>query len=148
MTTIKWRSIIFISFLLLLLNGYYYYNYADYQEYVGTREVAKGIDGKAEITGTVSGYSADGFYIETEYGSKGRIIEILSNAEVQKGDVVGALGLISHGRMIPEKMVIKDKWSHRAVFILSVVTVPFVAYLFFISWAFDIKIRRFRKKDA
>lgn len=148
MIIIKWRSIIFIAFLLLLLNGYYYYNYAGHQEYLGTRDVAKGIEGKAEITGTVSGFSADGFYLQIKYGTKRRIVEILSDADVKKGDVVGALGLISHGRMIPEKMVIKDEWSHRAVFILSAATVPFVAYLFFISWAFDPKARRFRKKDA
>jgi hypothetical protein len=50
--------------------------------------------------------------------------------------------------MVPERIVVKDWWSYRVVFIISPLTGLFVACLFMKSWAFDIEARRFGKKHA
>ena len=137
-----------IAMLLVLLNSYYYCSHAAHQIYLENAEAIEGMEGSAQISGEVSAIYPDGFLLEIKSGARRKTIEIESDVEVGKGDHAEVLGLILGGKMYPEKMVVKDRWSYLAIFIISALALPLVGYLFFRSWIFDFKIWRFRKIDA
>lgn len=137
-----------IAMLLIFLNSYYYCSYAAHQIYLENAEAIEGMEGMALISGEVSATSPDGFLLEINSGARSRTIEIESDVEVGKGDHAEVLGLILEGKMYPEKMVVKDRWSYLAIFIISALALPLIGYLFFRSWFFDFEIWRFRKIDA
>ncbi|NMB86225.1 MAG: hypothetical protein GYA29_08290 [Methanothrix sp.] len=142
------QFLIIISFLLIMLNGYYYYNHAAHQEYLENRDAVEGIEGMSSISGTVSGFATDGFYLHINHASKSKTMEVLSDVLVHEGDFVEALGWTSRGQMVPDKIVVKDRWSYCVVFIISALAGLFVACLFLRSWAFDLGAWRFGKKHA
>lgn len=138
----------FIS-LLFLLNTYHYLNHEMYEAYPDNKEVMKGFEGNVSIHGTVSNTSSDGFYIRVTHGSKSKIINVLSEINVESGDRVEVLGLLQRDEIIPEKLIVYKKWSYYSVFIRSILALSIVVYLFFKYWACDLRGMKFRRrKDA
>jgi len=137
-----------IAMLLALLNGYYHCGHTAHQIYLENAEAIESMEGAAQISGEVSAIYPDGFLLEIKSGARSRTIEIESDVKVEKGDHAEVLGLILEGQMYPKKMVVKDRWSYLAIFIISALALPLIGYLFFRSWIFDFEIMRFRKIDA
>ena len=140
--------LILVAVLFVFLNGYYYHNHTAHQKYIENRDVVWGVNGKALVSGTVLGYAPNGFCLQINHVSSKRTIVVLSDAAVRVGDWIAVFGCIEQGQIMPDNMVVKDRMSHCAIFIVSAMTIPFVGYLFLRSWAFDVKVMRIRKKDA
>jgi hypothetical protein len=136
-------AVVIIS-LLLLLNTYHYLNHELHEEYPGNEEVVEGVTGKVSIGGVV--VNSNEFYILVEHGSKSRVIRVLSDLDVEKGDRVEVLGLLQKDEITPEKIIVYRKWSYYSIFIRSAIAIPLVAYVFFKYWTFDFRQMRFRRR--
>ena len=137
---------IVIILLLLLLNTYYYLNHELYEEYPDNEDVIKGFEGKVSIYGTVVNRSYDGFYILIEHGPKSKILKVLSDLDVEKGDRIEVLGSLQKDVITPEKILVYKKWSYYSIFIRSALAIPIVVYVFLKYWTFDFREMEFRRK--
>jgi hypothetical protein len=133
--------------LLLLLSTCYYLNHEQHEEYPGKEEVIRGFEGKVSIDGEVINKSSDSFYILIKRGAESRILEVKSGVEIETGDRVEVLGILYQDEIVPERMIVYKKWSHRLIFIRSAIAIPIVAYIFLRYWTFDLKGMRFRRRE-
>ena len=72
-------------------------------------------------------------------------------ANIKKGDLIDVIGIIDgKNHVTAEKIWLKEPWKVDLIYIRSLPAIPFVLFLFFRTWNFNSKTRRFerRKRNA
>lgn len=74
-------------------------------------------------------------------------INVTINATLKKGDIVEVLGILDTQNHVTAKdYLVMKKWDYWLIFIRSLPAIPFVLYLFFKEWKFNVKKFRFEVK--
>ncbi len=129
--------------LLTLLMGYYALTYEEHKEYPTNEEVVRGVEGTVSIGGVVIGAET----IRIEYGSSEKEIIVHSDDAMNKGDFVEILGVLHGNEIVPEKIIVYEKWSYYGIFIRSAIVIPIMLYLFFRYWIFDTAEMIIRRRE-
>ena len=75
----------------------------------------------------------------------------LDITNIKKGDLIDVIGIIDgKNHVTAEKIWLKEPWKVDLIYIRSLPAIPFVLFLFFRTWNFNSKTRRFerRKRNA
>ena len=65
----------------------------------------------------------------------------------QKGDIIEILGVLDGKEHVTaEKALISERWKYDLIYIRSIPAIPFALYLFFRTWRFNRKTRRFERR--